>query len=106
MLLTDGKNQNHEKENISSKGTDQTVEGKFAPISQKSRSKAHKGLSTARERANKRKVPMSMMSGPKELEVVAEVEPKIQLNVETQAEPPQPTPREEGVGSFPASSCS
>ena len=70
---------------------------KFALISIKSKSKAHKGLSTASKRANKRRVPMSTMSRPKEPEVVAKVEPKIQLNVETQAEPPQPTPREELV---------
>ena len=41
-----------------------------------------------------------MISRLKEPEVVAEVEPKIQLNVETQAELPQPTPREELVASL------
>ena len=73
---------------------------RFALISQKSQSKACKGLFTARGRANKRRVPTSMMSRPKELEVVAEVEPKIWLNVETQAEPPQLTPREELIASL------
>ena len=40
------------------------------------------------------------MSRLKEPEVVAEVEPEIQLNVKTQVEPPQPTPREELVASL------
>ena len=52
---------------------------KFAPISQKNRSKAHKGLSTASKKANKRRVPMSTMIRPKELELIAEVEPRFNL---------------------------
>ena len=60
---------------------------RFVPICEKGRSKAHKELFTDRGRANKRRVPMSMMSRPKEPEAVAEVEPEIQLDVETQAEP-------------------
>ena len=73
---------------------------KFAPISKKSKSKARKGLSTASKRTNKRRFPMSTMSRPKQPEVVAEVDPEIQLNVEIQAEAPQPTPREELVASL------
>ena len=73
---------------------------KFAPISQKSQSKAHKGLLTDRGRANKRRVPTSTMSRLKEPEVATKVEPKIWFNVETQAKPPQPTPRKELVASL------
>ena len=36
----------------------------------------------------------------KEPEIVAEVEPEIQLDVETQAEPPQPTPREKLIATL------
>ena len=41
-----------------------------------------------------------MMSRLKEPELVAEVEPEICFNMETQAEPPQLTPREELVTSL------
>ena len=36
----------------------------------------------------------------KEPEIVTEVEPEIQLDVETQAEPPQPTPRKKLVATL------
>ena len=70
---------------------------RFPSIAQdKKRYKAAKKKTAAR-RTTRKNWRVMMTQEPK---IVAEVEPEIQLDVETQAEPPQPTPREELVATL------